>query len=351
MTTESPAPPPDPSETTPSAPDSDPPHPAGSRLVAWALLLLTIVLWSIPPVVTRYLTDHFSPTEQNAFRYVFAAVFMWGYVLLFHRSGLRTPLDRRHLVAAAVALAGYQLAWVFATYFVQATVVQFIMKLAVIAGAILAYLFEPAEHGVVRSRRFRVAVALGLLGGAGLVVLGGEFETGPETTRLLYAAGVALALTGAITWPVYSLFLKRLTLRAPSMAVYARITPWTLGIFLLLLLLTGDPTRFLRAPREVQAIVALSGAVCMGFAHAIFSLPLRRLGVAVCMLGLLLQPLGVWMIANLIHALGWTDWTETLTTGQWLSILPLLAGCALTILTPAQARALGRRVGLAPADA
>jgi drug/metabolite transporter (DMT)-like permease len=351
VATERPAPPSGPDEPAASRPGGAPADSPRGRLAAWALLLLTIVLWSIPPVVARHLADYFNPAEQNAFRYVFAAGFMWAYVLLFHRKGLRAPLDRRHLVAAAVMLAAYQLAWVFATYFVQATIVQFIMKLAVIAGAVLAYLFEPGEHGVVRSRRFRVAAALGLLGGAGLIFLGGDLDTGPETTRLLYAAGIALAFTGTITWPVYSLFLKRLTLRAPSMAVYARITPWTLGIFLLLLLAAGDATRFLRAPGEVQAIVALSGAVCMGFAHAIFSIPLRRLGVAVCMLGLLLQPLGVWMIANLVHALGWIEWTETLATGQWLSVIPLLAGCALTILTPAQARALGRRVGLVPVDA
>ncbi|MBN2711285.1 MAG: DMT family transporter [Planctomycetes bacterium] len=281
--------------------DKDAPRPG--FFYGWLALAVVIVAWSFPPVLVRFLASDFNTIEQSAFRLVSSTVVMWVYVLLFLRkefSAFRVEL--KPTLIATLFIFVYQFSWVTATYFVMPTIMFMILKLNLIFGAIIAYIWEHSEREFIRSKRFIAASALGLAGAVGLVLAG--IGSGEEHSLLItgwqgYAIGVALSVVGAFTWPCYSLFAKRIVKDNHPLIAYLYIgTGSTITFCLLVPLSSGSFSSFIDAPFNVQMIVIFSGIICMSMAHAFYMVALKYLGIAVCMLGLLATPVFSYFVGS-----------------------------------------------------
>lgn len=314
-------------------PSGSSPTPSPSLLRAWVMLALAIVVWSLPPIFVRQFADYFDPVTQSTFRYLFLIVWLWGYgALLLRRQFRAYAPDWGLLVTAAVCIVIYQLSWVTATYFLMPALMHLLLKLNVITGPVMTWIWEHGERDTLRRPRFVIGSLLSLLGAAGLIHFGEGHAV--EAVRSLpgwsewecYAAGVGLCVLAAFMWPGYSICAKRLAGRGHPMVVYTYIGTASGVVFLAISAAMGQLHQILAAPPWILVLLAASGIVCMGIAHGLYMVALRELGVAVCVLGLLLAPL-------LTCAWSWAVFGETLAGWQWPSALLLLGGCALAILT------------------
>lgn len=303
-----------------------------SRLPGWLALGTSLALWSLAPIVARYLAGHFTATEQCFFRYAAGALFIWLYLLIFVPAGKRgEPLSWKLLGLALGLNLAYQLSWIVAAYYILPTLIHLVLKLTIIVGALLAFIFEPEERELVRSRRFWLGTALGLASAIVLVAAGESHivETVKPVTMGVggYVLGVGLCIVAAISWPSYALCLKRLSRAAHPVFVFAHVSGATTIAFLVLLLAQGRSLVFWDRQPEVVAVVIVSGILLIAVAQTIYMVALKHLGMAMCMLASLATPL-------LTYALSHFFFKETFSWLQILATPPLLIGCALAIHRP-----------------
>jgi drug/metabolite transporter (DMT)-like permease len=309
---------------TPAETPLDSPHP----LHGWLTLGGAMLCWALVPVLVKYFTQYFAPVEQNFFRYISSTIFLWLVVAIFLRDKLRaSTVSKKGILLATVFNTMYQMTWVSAIYFLMPTQTHLILKINVVFGALLAFIFEPEERPLIRLPRFWIGVLFSLAGACGLILGGTGKSDAPAPTGGLsgYAFGVGLCILGAIIWPSYSLTVKRISRGQHPVIVFTWISTATTLALLAITLLVGDITSILRVPPPMLALVFASGVMAMAVAHALFMIALRHLGVALCLLGLLVSPVFTYAFSYLMLR-------EELTPLQALSVLPLLGGCALAVL-------------------
>lgn len=191
------------------------------------MLLSAIGLWALNLTVTRYILTHgFQPLAYATVRYGLAATVFVAITIVVERSLRIARRDLVLIIAAAVALWLNQLGFVYALKTTSASVIALILA----ATPIFAALFGLAFGTEVLPRRFWAGAALSFAG-VGLVALGAGGELRGDL------GGIALGITTAATWAVYSMLI------APLMRRYSpsRISAVVLGLAWVPIALCGAP--------------------------------------------------------------------------------------------------------------
>jgi drug/metabolite transporter (DMT)-like permease len=177
-----------------------------------AMLLSTVLLWSLSVVASRYAISHgFSPLAFSAIRQLAAATVL-GAICARREGGLFVPPDALGLVVAATALGFVnQLFFVYAVRLTTASTVGMLLGTIPIMTALIA-----AAWGLERLTRV-VAVAAGIsFAGVALVTVGaGDVHVS--------ALGVLLAFLTAASWAGYSVVVARLTASSSPLRISALV--------------------------------------------------------------------------------------------------------------------------------
>lgn len=96
-------------------------------------------------------------------------------------------------------------------------------------------------------------------------------------------------------------------------------------LFGLVLSAVGTVGLVTKVPWHVNAILVVSGLLCIGIAHPLYYPALKELGLSVCATILLSTPVGTLLLSHWIFG-------EVLTAGQIMFGLVHLSGGAFTIL-------------------
>lgn len=189
------------------------------RLVSTdALLLLTVVIWSLNITVTKYILTHgLQPLAYAAVRYGIACAIFAALTYVLERS-FRIE-GRRQLVTVAVAavvLLLNQVCLVYSLRLATATTVALILGTMPIFTGLFASL-TGVEHP---TRRFWIAAAVSF-GGVGLVAAGAGSSISGELGGILVAVGMSA------TWAAYSVAI------APLMREYS---PYRISTVVLILM-------------------------------------------------------------------------------------------------------------------
>ena len=192
------------------------------------MLLLTVVLWALGIVVTKYLLDNgFQPLAYSAVRYGLATAIFLVLTYALERSlrvGGRAQLGQ--IAIAAFALLLNQVCFVYALKLTTATTVALMLgTMPVFAG-----LFGSLAGVERMTRRFSLAAGVSFCG-VGLVAAGsgGDFSG--------HLAGILVAVGIAATWAAYSVAI------APLMRSYSpyRISSVVLAVMWVPLVIIASP--------------------------------------------------------------------------------------------------------------
>ena len=192
------------------------------------MLLLTVVLWALGIVVTKYLLDNgFQPLAYSAMRYGLATAIFLVLTYALERSlrvGGRAQLGQ--IAIAAFALLLNQVCFVYALKLTTATTVALMLgTMPVFAG-----LFGSLAGVEQMTRRFSLAAGVSFCG-VGLVAAGSGGDFSGDLAGILVAVGIAA------TWAAYSVAI------APLMRSYSpyRISSVVLAVMWVPLVIIASP--------------------------------------------------------------------------------------------------------------
>ena len=191
------------------------------------LVVFSIFFWGITFVCTKHLLIYFSAFEILFIRFVLAYLFLW---VLYPRR-LKLPA-KENLLLALAGLTGvtlYQFTENLALNLTTASNVSIIVSICPVFTALTAQLFLKEKHLTLQ---FFVGTALALLGVV-LVSFNGasHFNVNPK--------GDLLALTSAICWGFYSLFVTLINKKGYNIVVVTRKIFFYAIVWMLPLLVLG----------------------------------------------------------------------------------------------------------------
>ena len=197
------------------------------RVVAYLLVVFSIFFWGITFVCTKHLLIYFSAFEILFIRFVLAYLFLW--VLYPRRLKLSA---KENLLLALAGLTGvtlYQFTENLALNLTTASNVSIIVSICPVFTALTAQLFLKEKHFTLQ---FFVGTALALLGVV-LVSFNGasHFNVNPK--------GDLLALTSAMCWGFYSLFVTLINKKGYNIVVVTRKIFFYAIVWMLPLLVLG----------------------------------------------------------------------------------------------------------------
>ena len=177
------------------------------ELVAHALGIITVAIWGVTFVNTRYaVSSGLHPCELFLLRFSIAYICIWVFDLAHSRGrvSLMSKSAKDELIFVLLGISGGSLYFCTENVAVSLTHVNnvaFIVCTAPLITIILGRLFTKS---VVLSGRLIAGSALALVG-VGAVIFNGQF------ILHLSPAGDLIALAAAVCWAVYSLLIKRVS--------------------------------------------------------------------------------------------------------------------------------------------
>ena len=131
-------------------------------------------------------------------------------------------------------------------------------------------------------------------------------------------------ILAAFLWACYTLAVKRVVAATRPLVVVTIVNTFATLFFLVLASVRSRPQQFLEIRPIDQAIIVISGLLCISLAHPLYFRAVERLGVAVCASFLLVQPLLVGIVSAIFLK-------EHLRTPQILMGAMLLTGVSLAL--------------------
>jgi len=220
------------------------------KIVGVVLASITIFIWGITFICTKYLLKTFSALEILIVRFLFAYIGLW----ILSRKTLTLKEKKDELLFIAAGLFGvtvYQFLENIAINFTSANNVSIIVSICPMFTAIIAQIFLKEKH-ITPTFCIGFLVAM-----AGIVLV-----TFNGTIALhLSPKGDLLAFLAALSWGFYSLFLSKINSKGyTSLAATRRIFFWAL-IFMIPLSLFGKLAGHgISITEDVGSLVSSSGA-------------------------------------------------------------------------------------------
>ncbi|CAL9565746.1 Threonine_homoserine exporter RhtA [Streptomyces sp. enrichment culture] len=293
--------------------------PLSRRMPAPALVLCSVVSIQIGQALGKHLFGSAGPMGVVALRLGFSAV------LLCALWRPRLPADRRErllVVAFGTAIAGMNVIYLALRY----------LPLGV---AVAIQLLGPLAVVLLTSRRLR-DLLWGLLAGAGLLLFTAPSLAGdPGAGRSLPAAGVVLALAGAVAMGAYLLLSRRAGRLAVDGSPLALAVAWAA----LLWVPAGVAESGTRLARPEVLLVGLAVAVLSAAGpYSLELAALRRLPPRVVGVLQNLEPVAAGLAG--LAVLG-----EMLSSAQWTAVCCITAAAVGAVITQGRAAPAGGSPG------
>ena len=289
------------------------------RSVAVAALIVTTLLWALPAISIKYLSDHFDGFTQNLYRYGVSAVLLLGISFVRRRNIFRMGRGKLlRMLGPAIPNIGFQIIWVAALYVVYPGFAVVLQRTWVLFSILLAVAIFPDERKIVRQKKFLLGAAMCLCGVAGVLLFkGGDFVA-------QFDRGFFLVLAGSVGWAMYSIQIRRAVAHVDPADAFVVVSIYTADALTVLGLIFGEPGRILETGAFVNGILFGSGILCIAVGHTTYYIAIRELGVAVCSTFVLLSCFLTVMLSQLIFK-------EIMTSAQIVSGVVLVLGASLIV--------------------
>lgn len=287
-------------------------------------LLGTVLCWGTIPVLLRSLTEHVDPWTANGLRYPLAAILYWPVLALAWRRGrLDRRLLRRALVPAAFALLG-QIFWAMAPYFLEASLIAFLVKSSMVWGLAGALILFPDERPLLKAPRFHAGLLLVVLGFIALTVTR-IMDGQPDTPAAPVShVGILIVLACSVFFGLYGVSVRYFLQGVNPLLAFGVVAQYsTLGTVTLMFLL-GTPAIVTDLSLNGWALIAGSSILGIGISHTLYYTAIARLGASIASVGELLGPFVTLALAHVV--LG-----ESLSPPEYAAGMTMVLGGGLLV--------------------
>lgn len=303
-------------------------HPQRSAGVA--LIVATLVSWSSVPLFLHLFRDWgLDAFSSNGWRYGISAAFWLPFLFVtWRRGGLPGSLLIAAIVPTLFNVVGQTLfAWVF--YLLDPGFGTFIFRVQIVFVTIGAWLLFPSERATLKSARYWIGVVGVVAGSCGLVVFSGHHHK--DATIL----GIIIALLSGALFAGYGLAVRYYVSKYSPVTGFGVICQYTavgvVGTMLTMNALRPESLGPIDAGVPLHwsvwqlAVLIASAFIGIAISHVLYYAALTRLGVAVSIGIIQLQPV---LTTTASTAIGW----DSMNLWQWACGLVGVAG-ALVMLT------------------
>lgn len=257
-----------------------------SRGSAIATIVLTLLGWSSIPLFLRYFTDYLDAWTANGWRYAISAV-LWLPVIVWAYRRDRVPpgLWRAALVPSVFNALG-QICFAIAPYMVDPGLMTFGLRLQIVFAAAGAALLFPIERDLLRRPLFLsglIVVAMGTLATVALKPAGFEAKSW---------LGVVISIASGLFYACYSLSVRKWMSTMNPIVAFAAVSQYTSAVLVVLMLVLAPRAgaNVFNLHQTQIVLLVISSVVGIGLGHTLYFYSLRRLGVAVSVGVVQLQP-------------------------------------------------------------
>ncbi|MGD9690139.1 MAG: DMT family transporter [Phycisphaerales bacterium] len=302
------------------------------------LILATLLSWASVPLFLKFFATPDRLTgvapidgwEANGWRYGLSALF-WLPLLAF--AHVRGKLPRSIFLAALVPsifnLVG-QTCFAWCPYFLDPGFFTFVFRVQIVFVTLGAWVLFPHERATLRSPWFWVGAALVVVGSVGLVLFKTPVPLVPGAPISATADpsiwAILLAVASGVVFAGYGLAVRRNMHGYSPVLAFGVICQYTaVGTLILMLLLGRTRGEHVLSFDGFQwTMLAGSSMIGIAISHVLYYAALTRLGVAVSMGIIQLQPILTGVASMLIF-------DEQLNLAQWVSGLVGVAGAILIL--------------------
>jgi drug/metabolite transporter (DMT)-like permease len=328
--------------------------PENSRTSGLALIVLTLLSWASVPLFLRHFSAnlHLDPFSANGWRYGISALFWLPFLIFLFRAGkLPRELFRAAIVPTAFNILG-QTTFAIGPALLEPGFFSFVFRVQIVFVTLGAYFLFPGERETLRRPRYWIGIALVVIGSVGLVMFK---QPDPDHKAVVTGAGIFVALLSGVLFAGYGLSVRYYVSKFPAIHGFGVICNYTavgmIGVALLVpslasVIPAGLPPLNPKLPIEtfdLWAWVLLIASAFIGIAisHVMYYASLSRLGVAVSVGIIQLQPIFTGIGSMLIFG-------EKLNAAQWTS--GLVGVCGAMLMLSATPKKTDRAVAEAEAE-
>ncbi len=280
--------------------------------------LFVIVSWSVNPIFVKLLTEETEVWTQNVLRYIVACLF-WLPVLI--PALLKGKVDKKIWYLAIIPVIAnvlMQTLWVKAFYHINPAFMNLLDKSSFFWVMVLSLFLFAEERVLLKSKRFWASIVLSITGIVGVMLFDERFGT------LQTTIGILLAISAAILWSIYTVFVKIAFKDIDSRYGFSVISIYTvIGLFIPGLFL-GDLKQTFTLGFKPWFYIIVSSILSIALSHVFYYTAIKRIGAMIPSLSLLATPFIVIVLSGIYFK-------ERLNSWQWFFGILLLAGCALAI--------------------
>lgn len=290
------------------------------------------------PVLLKYLAKPSLVPDgytANAVRYPISALFYLPWLVFGIRAGQFRGIWLAALLPTAFNVA-MQTLWGWAPYYVDASLLAFMMRLAAIWSIVGAFIIFRDERRLARSVGFWGGTALSLVGF--LIMSWGSLYGGSGATW----TGITLVFLCGLCFGGYMVSVRAVMGQVDALVFFSLICAYT-SIGMLAMSPLGEPGSLLRLSATDAWLLVLSSLTGIAWAHGLNYVAVQRIGVAIGSLMLMVTPFVSTLLSYIF--LG-----ERLTAMQWVGGAVLLAGSIVVIQAQSHLHASQPPAGPIPAD-
>lgn len=287
----------------------------------------TVLCWASVPVLLREIAveKYLDAWTANGLRYPLAAVLYWPILFAAHRSGKLDPgLFRRALVPAAVTFCG-QILWGLAPYYLEATLIGFLIQSALVWTLLGAMILFADERKLLRSPVFYAGILLAVAGVVALSVTRGALEEETTTT------GIVIILACGVFFGLYAVAVRYFMRKDSPLLAFGVVSNYVSIGTVTLMFCFGDLSLIPAMNVKGWSMMSASALLGIALAHVFLYTAIQRIGVSISHGFSLVIP-----FATLVLAYFALD--ETLTAIQWAAGTAMVAGGAFLLLSQKRLR-------------
>lgn len=308
-----------------------------------ALIIATLLSWASVPLFLRLFKEWgIDPYTANGWRYGISALFWLPVLVWAWRQG---KLPKALFVAAGVPVCFNvlgQTAFAWGPTLLEPGFFSFVFRVQIIFATLGAYFLFPSERATLRSKRYWIGAGLIVLGACGLFVFRDHSSSiagsAPIDDRTFWL-GVGVALASGVLFAGYGLAVRKFVSGYSPVLAFGVICQFTAIAMIALMLLLGhagngsvggfaraDDSSMLTLSAYQWFMLAASSFIGIAISHVMYYSSLQRLGVALTVGVIQLQP--ILTAGGSAAAFG-----ERLTLWQWIGGV-IGVGGAVLILWP-----------------
>jgi len=280
--------------------------------------VLAVLSWVPGPPILKYLTGYVDFWTQNFLRYAVAMVVLLPILVFSIRTKKVDSSIWRKAILPTIPNILAQCLWAAAFYYINPAFMTLLGQSQILWTAAVMMIFFVDERALLYKKRFWFGTLAAIAGLIGIIVLKEDF------TARASLIGIAISLSWAVTWSLYTTAAKVAFKTTDSIAGFAVVSLYTAPCLAVLAFVFGRVSQCASMNFSVWIYLLISAISSIVLSHSFYYAAIKRIGATIPSLIILAEPFLILIVSHIVFS-------ETLSYAQGIFGIILIGGAALAI--------------------